>query len=72
MDGNGEIAYIIKKAHPSPIFRCKFINDNIIISGDDDGVVKVWDFRTMTAVFEGSDQNEQITGIAYEGTVSEH
>lgn len=71
MDGTGKIAHIIKKAHPSPIYRCKFINDHILISGDDDGLMKVWDLRTAVPVFEGSDQTEQITGIAFSSEVSE-
>lgn len=52
LDGNGKIAHIIKKAHPSPINRCKFLNDQVIISGDDDGMIKVWDLRTVVPVFQ--------------------
>lgn len=52
LDGNGKIAHIIKKAHPSPINRCKFINDQVLISGDDDGLIKVWDLRTVVPVFQ--------------------
>lgn len=51
LDVNGKVAHIIKKAHPSPINRCKFFNDTVLISGDDDGLVKVWDLRTTVPVF---------------------
>jgi len=66
LDGSGKIAHIIKKAHPSPINRCKFINDQVLISGDDDGLVKVWDLRTVAPVFQAEDQGEAITGIAFD------
>lgn len=71
LDGNGKIAHIIKKAHPSPINRCKFLNDQVIISGDDDGLVKVWDLRTVVPVFQAEDQGEAITGIAFDNSISE-
>ena len=65
------MAHIIKKAHPSPINRCKFFNDQIIISGDDDGLIKVWDLRTVVPVFQAEDQGEAITGIAFDSSISE-
>lgn len=52
LDSTGKIAHIIKKAHPVPIHRCKFLNDQILISGDDDGAMKVWDLRTVAPIFE--------------------
>lgn len=71
LDGSGKVAHIIKKAHPSPINRCKFYNDQVLISGDDDGLVKVWDLRTVAPVFHAEDQGEAITGIAFDLGVSE-
>lgn len=52
LDANGQVPHIIKKAHSEPINRCKFLNDQIIASGDDDGVIKVWDLRTVSPIFE--------------------
>jgi WD40 repeat protein len=71
LDGNGKVAHIIRKAHPSSINRCKFINDHILVSGDDDGVMKVWDLRTVVPVFQVEDQREAITGIAFDMNISE-
>jgi WD40 repeat protein len=57
LDGNGKVAHIIKKAHPAPINRCKFINDHILVSGDDEGLTKVWDLRTVVPVFQAENQS---------------
>lgn len=46
LDASGKIAHKIKKAHESPINRIHFANGNTLISGDDDGIVKVWDLRS--------------------------
>lgn len=54
VDAQGKIPHIIKKSHETSVNRVKFLDDNTLISGDDDGVVKIWDLRSTTAVFEGS------------------
>lgn len=46
IDSEGKIAHIIKKAHTSGINRCEFVDDHMLMSGDDDGQVKLWDLRT--------------------------
>lgn len=46
IDAEGKVAHIIKRAHASPISRCEFVDDQMLMSGDDDGVVKLWDLRT--------------------------
>ena len=57
LDGSGKQVHVIKKAHPTPIYRCKFLNDTTFISGDDDGLVKIWDLRTGTAIYEADSQS---------------
>ena len=43
---NGELMHQTKIAHDSPINCLKYIENNAVIaSGDDDGCIKVWDFR---------------------------
>ena len=51
VDVNGQVSHIIKKAHPSPINRVHFPTDSLLLSGDDDGLIKVWDLRTAECVF---------------------
>ena len=55
-----------KKAHESPINRVNFASDHIVLSGDDEGVVKVWDIRTNECVFEAHDQSEAITQMYFD------
>lgn len=56
IDNNGKVAHIIKKAHETSINRIKFLDDKTIISGDDDGNVKIWDLRSTVSVFEADAQ----------------
>jgi WD40 repeat protein len=71
LDGSGKVVHIIRKAHPSPISRCAFLGEQLLASGDDDGLVKVWDLRTSAAVFQAEDQTEAITGIAFDAAVAD-
>ena len=43
---NGELLHQVKKAHDSPINCIKYMDRNsIIATGDEEGTVKIWDFR---------------------------
>ncbi|XP_059141792.1 WD repeat-containing protein 55-like [Physella acuta] len=42
----------IKKAHESPIYSMVLTGDSFVATGDDDGVLKVWDMRTKTCTME--------------------
>ena len=57
---------MIRKAHPAPVYRCKFLNSSTLISGDDDGLLRIWDLRTGTAIYEAHWQSEAITGITFQ------
>ena len=46
----------ISKAHEDPVYTMEFVNDNIVASGDDDGVIKVWDLRDSSVVYEVDEQ----------------
>ncbi|CAI2370080.1 unnamed protein product [Moneuplotes crassus] len=43
---NGELLFQVKNAHKAPINKIKYIENNAVIAtGDDDGLIKIWDFR---------------------------
>lgn len=43
---NGELLFQVKNAHKAPINQIKYIENNAVVaSGDDDGLIKIWDFR---------------------------
>lgn len=33
----------------------KFLNDDVLISGDDNGLIKVWDLKSSKCVYEGGE-----------------
>ena len=41
LDTNGTLISQIQKAHKEPINITKFISDSILVSGDDEGCIKV-------------------------------
>ena len=40
------------------------------MSGDDEGVVKVWDLRSSDCIFQSHDQSEAISGILFDESYS--
>ena len=43
---NGRVEGILKDAHPEAINKIIHIeNENIVATGDDDGLIKLWDLR---------------------------
>lgn len=51
VDGSGTVVHVQKKAHEDSISKVHFINNSHVASGDDSGIVKIWDVRTTKAVF---------------------
>jgi len=41
----GKKVYLNSEAHDSPINKILCLNENVMASGDDDGIVKLWDVR---------------------------
>ena len=58
--------HTIAKAHESPIYTMKHLDEHLLIAGDDDGTVKVWDCRTGKSVYDAQEQKESsITDLAF-------
>ncbi|XP_067948583.1 WD repeat-containing protein 55-like [Watersipora subatra] len=52
------------KAHESAIYSVESVDQNVMISGDEDGVVKMWDMRRMpTPVMELKENDEYISDM---------
>lgn len=48
----GDIVHYHVNAHNEPINKLCVLNDNVFLTGDDDGVVKLWDSRTNSSFSE--------------------
>ncbi|XP_041360026.1 WD repeat-containing protein 55-like isoform X2 [Gigantopelta aegis] len=59
----GQIKTRIKKAHESAIYSLLVSDENFLVTGDDDGVLKVWDMRTKTATMEMKENDEFISDM---------
>lgn len=51
-------------AHESGVNVLKFYDENMLLSGDDDGVIKCWDIRTSKAVAEFNEHEDFISDFA--------
>ena len=55
--------YTKSKAHLDSLECCKFLNDNIIISGDSEGHVKVWDIRETHSIQKFHSEKDYVSDI---------
>lgn len=60
---NSALKHHIKDAHESAIFSFCPIDDYLCATGDDDGVVKIWDFRKRKSIFEFKCGEQTITSL---------
>ena len=66
VDGNGQQRLCYASAHATPINKLINIADNILATGDDSGVVKLWDVRTPSGEVANWQQHEDfVAGFAY-------
>ncbi|KAH9508247.1 WD domain repeat-containing protein 55 [Bulinus truncatus] len=59
----GKLKRKIKNAHESPIYSMVLTGDTFVATGDDDGVLKVWDMRTKKATMELKECEEFISDM---------
>jgi len=60
----GKLGYTYAKAHNAPINTILTHLDNMLVTGDDDGCIKLWDLRKQTCCFEWNEHEDFISGLA--------
>ncbi len=53
-----EAVVSITNAHPASIYTVKYMDENLLVSGDDEGEIRIWDIRSKNAVYQVNDQKE--------------
>ncbi|OCF70963.1 WD repeat-containing protein JIP5 [Kwoniella mangroviensis CBS 8886] len=61
----GTIVREQEKAHDVPINRVFCVNENLIASGDDDGIIKLWDPRKQDVIREYNQHFDYISDFTY-------
>jgi len=66
IDINGNLIHKYDTVHEEAVNAIKFLDDNIFVSGDDAGVVKVWDMRVASEdpLHEWDEHEEAVTCFA--------
>uniref|UniRef100_A0A0B6ZZW1 Uncharacterized protein n=1 Tax=Arion vulgaris TaxID=1028688 RepID=A0A0B6ZZW1_9EUPU len=62
----GRLKKKIKNAHRSPIYSLAITGETFIATGDDDGLLKVWDMRSKTASMELKECDDFISDMIVE------
>ncbi|RKP15012.1 WD40-repeat-containing domain protein [Piptocephalis cylindrospora] len=62
----GKIIHSELRSHEKGINRIRCLNERMIATGDDDGVVKIWDQRTHQAVQTYHDNEDFISSFAFQ------
>lgn len=66
LDCNGKLISHITKAHKDSVNVVKYLPNNLLASGDDEGTVKLWDLRISSPnVITYEEQAETITDFTY-------
>uniref|UniRef100_UPI00398E3F9C WD repeat-containing protein 55 n=1 Tax=Pristiophorus japonicus TaxID=55135 RepID=UPI00398E3F9C len=60
---SGKLVTRIPKAHSAAINSLKLIDENLFATGDDDGLLKVWDLRKETSFMEMKNHDDYISDI---------
>ncbi|XP_059847784.1 WD repeat-containing protein 55 isoform X1 [Hypanus sabinus] len=60
---SGKMVTRIPKAHSVAINSLKLIDENLFATGDDDGLLKVWDLRKKTSFMEMKNHDDYISDI---------
>jgi len=66
IDTNGKLALKIKRAHDHPIYSMKFLSDDLVVTGDDEGIIKVWNLKEGQCIWEVAEQEGTITDMTFD------
>lgn len=58
-----KIKHHFTKAHDAGVYSLCAINNNLFASGDDDGILKLWDIRKSKAIFDFRCGEETVNSI---------
>ena len=67
IDGVGKETFKIENAHPSSINKMSILDTNLLSTGDDNGIVNIWDVRQsgQTPIMSWNVHTDFISGFAY-------
>lgn len=66
VDGNGVHVMVHQNAHDHPINKLQHVNENLLATGDDAGVVKLWDVRTPNGeIMDWQLHEDFVSGFCY-------
>lgn len=61
----------ILDSHSQPIYTCEYLSKDALVTGDDDGMIKIWDLRSKSCIYEVHEQKDgTITGMTYDSQKS--
>nr|XP_018910185.1 PREDICTED: WD repeat-containing protein 55 homolog [Bemisia tabaci] len=60
---SGKLKQLYEKAHEDEIYCLSVLRENIIATGDQSGVLKVWDIRTKSELFSIKELDDYISSI---------
>ncbi|KAJ2961079.1 hypothetical protein NQZ79_g3612 [Umbelopsis isabellina] len=62
---SGEVINKHKAAHDSPINKVKRLNEKLLATGDDMGIIKIWDTRSHGLIHEYNEHSDFIADMAF-------
>ncbi|RKP20513.1 WD40 repeat-like protein [Rozella allomycis CSF55] len=57
--------FSIKKAHRDAINKINLLSENLIATGDDSGIIKIWDLRSKKKVMRYEEHSDFISDLVY-------
>jgi WD40 repeat protein len=65
LNGNGQQVFYFPDAHDEPINKVINVSENVLATGDDSGVVKLWDVRTVKEICNWHLHEDFVSGFCF-------